>query len=372
MKHAVGQIAWALRVLWVAAALLIILDVALRPYVFVDKPDSLSALRAQAAAPAPAPVVLLGSSRFRRVDPADVAAAAPGVRLVNLAFNGGTLVADAALARRYLTPAVLRAGGTRLVVVGTGVLDLNDGYRNAILVPETWGYGDFFAHILERGTDSETRLFLFEQPPVRWSSLLQGYRTNKLRGQIRGFALRLTGRMQRARPPADDDEAGGDVLENTQAQEAKGAVSLAEIPQPMTSPYLRDFHVGGRQIAALRDLAGYLREQGVALALVDGPVSDWYAGVYRHGEWAAYREALIAEARALDLPVFFAPKSAYGLVDADYFQPDGRFDGHHIVRREGRAAFARGLATRVFAPLLAEIERGARPGFAASRIEPAP
>ncbi|MCB9522650.1 MAG: hypothetical protein H6702_04635 [Myxococcales bacterium] len=359
-------VAWQLRTGLLAALLLLLLDLALRPLAFQanPKPTSTAALKAQAAEPGAAPVILLGSSRFRVLAEADLARGA-GIPVRNLAFNGGSFDAMHTLSGRYLTDAVLKAGGTRLVVLGMGPMDLNDGYRNSVVVPDVWGWGHFFARILESGTDNDTRTFLFLQPPLAWSAIATTHRRQLMRVKLRDLVLGLLAGAP-ARPQAPAAPAADDPVANTQAQAAAGAESLAQVPQPVSSVYLRGWHVGGRQTQALRALVARLKAAGVAVALVHGPVSDWYAGVYRQGELAAYRAQMMALGAELNVPVFLLPKAAYGLVDADYFSA-GRFDGHHLISPQGRVRLAQGIGAQVIAPVMAALDAGQPAGAALGR-----
>lgn len=365
---------WELRVLWLAVLLLLGADLALRPYVFVKKRASTDALVEFAQQPSDAPVILVGSSRFRIVQ-AEAVQAASGVPLTNLSFNGGTAAAELAMIQGYLTPEVLRQAGTKVLLLGTAPMDMNDSYRNAAVVPLTWNTGTLLGHVLDHGTDNETRSFLFIKPPAAWSSLLQGYLSSKIRGAVRDLALRLTGRLSAPKPSKAPDDGKSaksseddDVLQNRSAVKAKGAKSIENVPPPVSSIYLRNFAVGGRQTEALRSLAGYLRANGVTPVLVHSPVSDWYAEVYLQGEQRAYVTQLKALGAELDVPVFLLPRGAYGLEDADYFRPT-RFDGHHIISETGRVKFSSGLGAQIIKPVLAALAARGKAGFELSRFE---
>lgn len=376
LRRPLRAVLWDLRVLWLTVALLLVAEVALRPLVQRggDRGSSLDALLAHGREPRPAAAVLLGSSRFRRLPAEIVSEAAGGAPVANLAFNAGTWDAEWLLARTWLTPDVLARGGTRIVLLGSGVMDANDGYRNPVIAATLWGPLDFLGHVLANGTDGETRSFLLSRPPARWSGLLTATRRGQLRGVVRGAALRLTAWLgltpaQAAKSePRADDEADG----TTDGAAAAGASSLAQVPPPNSSIYLRDFALGGRQTAALRALIRYLRAQGVTPVILHAPVSDWYGAVYTRGEDRAYRALVLQVAREEDVPAVLLDKAAYGLVDDDYFERDGRFDGHHILSERGRAAFARGIGERVVGPLLREIAAGRSPGFEHSLLGDAP
>ena len=315
-----------LRVLWLAAALLLVADIALGPHVRGSSATSLDPVRAQAADPRPAEVVLIGSSRFRRLSPEAISAAAGGVTVVNLSFNGGTFAALDAVIRGCLTPEVLRAGGTRVVLVGSGVMDANDNHTNPVVAGVFWDWGDFFGHLLARGTGAETRSFLFSTPPISWSSLMEAYRRNRLRAALRGALL---GHL-----------ASRATLETKRA--AKSVTGLEQLAPAGTSAYLRRYRTGGRQADALRGIIRYLRGEGVHVVVVHAPVSDWYAGGYRAGEDVLYGELMRRVTGEEGAGLLLFDKGHYGLTDADYFE-EGRYDGHHILSERGRRRFAEGI-----------------------------
>jgi len=167
-------------------------------------------------------------------------------------------------------------------------------------------------------------------------------------------------------PAAPSGVAG--VLENRSAVTSDGARPIAEVPPPVSSIYLHRFTVGRHQLQRLRRMAGRLRSQGVALVLVHTPVSDWYAHVYTPALWNLYLALLRRAGEELDVPVFVYGKAKYGLVDADYFTDDGRFDGHHIITESGLTGFGRGIG-QIVSPLLARLNAGATIGFADGHID---
>ena len=382
-----------LRVLWLALALLLALDVALRPMVFVDKPSSLAPLQRYAQADRTATpsdeVLLTGSSRFRFVQPERVAEAAavgqhePTMRV--LAFNGGGYAAEHQVVERYLTPDRLR--GTGLFLIGSATGEANDRYHNPVLPALVWTWGDFVAELARNGTGSQTRSFLFASAPARWSALLTAYSRSFMRPAIRGWALRWAGRLglvlgepvrdgpgtspSQAPNRVDLVESVNDVLDSADARSApQGVTDLSEIPPP-TGLFL-DYAVGGRQAAALADLVAYLHANGVAAAVVHAPDSAWYRRGYAPGVEQKYIDILRQVGRAGDFPVFVMPARSYGLGEADYFRGDGTYDGYHVVTKEGLDRFSRGIGREIVAPLLREIRAGRRPGFAMSRFEIAP
>ncbi|MBU0552931.1 hypothetical protein KKF91_00920 [Myxococcota bacterium] len=359
---------WALRVLWSAALLLLLVDLALQ----TDdaRPSSLAAMSAQAARPQPAEILLLGSSRLRVIDAARVATAAAARGGVNVAFNGGGGIAMRWLAARHLTPEVLKAGETRLLIIGLGALDLNDGAPNPIIA-EGWGVADLLGHVLEHGTDRLTRKFFFDLAPLRRSGLLSSVRNGKLRGRVRAVGLRWMSTLGLAAPPPPPRRSAAeeDVLNNATARHAQGAAVIQDVAPPLSSSYLHNLAMGGPQRAALLALVQRLKADGVAVALVHLPVSDWYAHVYDPALRALYLKTLRGLAEAADAPLFLLKKTTCGLSDADYFRADGRFDGHHIISKAGRARFADALGARVAGPILRRLDRGEPVGFAHSVIE---
>jgi hypothetical protein len=371
--HALAE----LRVLWLTLLLLGLADLALRGHVFKDAPSSLAALETWSAEPPDTPptdVMIIGSSRFRPVQAERVAAGAAaagvsGPRVVNASFNGGTWEATARLLDVFAPDDRLQRG-PRLVLIGCGVMDANDGYRNPMVASRLWGPSDLFAHVWETGTDEDTRAYLFSVPPASESALLTAYRQKLLRAEVRDLALRLTAR---AKPAETAQTAERDVLDNAEAQRAGADVAgLADIPPPVGGAYVRDFHLGGSQTEALRSLVRRLRAAGVTPVLVDAPLSAWYRSGMIHGEEAAYLAYLRAFAEAEDVPAFALPLSEWGLGEADYFVKAGRFDGHHIASVEGRQRFAEALGRKVVAPLWARIRAGETPGFADGRLETTP
>jgi len=366
-------IAWDLRVLWLTILILVVVDLSLQG-MRREGPSSLAALQNQAAAPAPAQVMVAGSSRLRFVDLDAVSRAARNAPVVSVAFNGGTLEATDVLTERYLTPAVTEAAGAKLLVLGLGPMDLNDNYENAI-VTDGWNLGHFFGHVWDHGTGPRTRRFLLRSAPVRWSGLFAAVRRGQLRGHLRGIALRWMGALglgSSAAPapaPAPSTPTGvASVVENRSAVSGDGAKSIADVPRPLSSIYLQRFTVGGRQWQRLRRLAERLRRQGVALVLVHTPVSDWYAHVYTPAIWSQYLALLQRAGKELDVPVFVHGKAKYGLVDADYFTGDGRFDGHHIISEAGLTGFGTGIG-EIVSPLLARLNAGEAIGFADGHID---
>lgn len=368
-----------LRVLWWTLVLLGVAEVWLHPHVFRPHASSLAALEgwsAETPDAAPADVLLIGSSRFRPLDAQTIGQATGlGLRVVNGSFNGGTWEATARLLDRYAPDERLERG-PRLVLIGSGVMDVNDGFQNALVSAQLWTPRDLFAHVWESGTDAHTRAYLFSVPPASTSALATAYQKKLLRAEIRDVALGLMARRgadATGEAGLGDEAVERDVLDNAEAQKAaRGVQRLADIPPPVGGPYVRNFHVGGRQTEALRGLVARLRAAGVVPVLVDAPLSDWYRSGMIHGEEAAYLDLLRREGAALDVPVFVLPREAWGLAEADYFVVEGRFDGHHIASAEGRRRFAEGLGRLVVAPLWARLKAGATPGFADSRVEPRP
>lgn len=363
-----------LRVLWLTLALLVVADFVVEATARTrSKRSSIQPMVDQGTTPARADVLLLGSSRMRPLLADEVSAAAGGATTINLAFNGGGFEGQWSMVERHLTPAVLEASGTRLIVLGSSVVDLNDGYSNAGLAAATWTPADFVAHWFSAGTDAQTRAWLYAHPPCNWSALLRARRKSRIRGVVSSFARRVqatllgTGRpTPKPKPTTPVDEVVEGVVNNATALKSKHASRLADVPPPTGSPYLAGFRVGGKHVAALREMARYLKAHDVRLAVVHTPVSDWYRNVYRNGELDRYVEALLAAAQAEDFALYLLPPGAHGLEDDDYFRAERAFDGHHLVRRTGRVAFSRSLARQVVTPLLA------KPAvtFSDSRIEP--
>lgn len=375
--HALAE----LRVLWLTLLLLGVADLALRGHVFKDAPSSLAALETwstEAPDTPPTDVMIIGSSRFRPVSAERVAAGAtaepgsPALRVVNASFNGGTWDATARLLDVF-APDERLTRGPRLVLIGSGVMDANDGYKNPMVASRLWGPRDLFAHVFSDGTDEDTRAYLFSVPPASESALLTAYRQKLLRAELRDLALRLTARVPAAKPGTLATSSERDVLDNAEAQRAGAGVrGLADVPPPVGGAYVRDFHLGGTQTEALRGLVRRLRAAGAAPVLVDAPLSAWYRSGMIHGEEAAYLAHLRAFAEAEDVPAFALPLAEWGLTEADYFVEAGRFDGHHIASVEGRERFADALGRLVVAPLWARRIAGEPIGFSAGRLETQP
>jgi hypothetical protein len=368
-----------LRVLWLALGLLLALDVTCGLIVGPrTRKTSLDALLNFSAAPRPAAVLLVGNSRFRPVI-ADLIAEGAGAPAVNLAFNGGGFDASSEASRRFLTAGTLRAAGTRLALIGTGEVDVNDSLGNPILAVAFWDLGDFFRHLLVDGPTVDTRAFLYAHPPLAWSGLVAVTRNGEARRLIRDFGLRVAGvlgRPTRAAPASTPPATSGqdvvdEVLDNATAQKApSGAANLADVPPPPLPSSLHDFRTGGKQRDALVAMIEHFRAAGVAVALVHAPVSDWFSGALRNGEQARYVALLREVGQSLDVPVFVGDRAGYGLAEDDYFRRDGGFDGHHLVGRGGRERFSRALGARIAGPLLAALSAGEPVGFARSELPP--
>lgn len=366
-----------LRVLWLALGILLALDVACGLIVGPRaRKTSLDALLNFSAAPRPASVLLLGNSRFRPVM-ADLIAEGAGTTAVNLAFNGGGFDASSEAARRFLGAETLRAAGTRLVLIGTGEVDVNDALGNPILAVAFWGVGDFFTHLLLEGPSVDTRAYLYAHPPLAWSGLVAVTRNGEARRLIRDFGLRVAGALGRptrapATPSAPAPDVVEEVLDNATSQKAPtGAVNLADIPPPPLPSSLHGFRTGGKQRDALVAMIEHFRSAGVAVALVHAPVSDWFSGALRNGEQARYVALLREVGETLDVPVFVRARVDYDLTEDDYFRRDGGFDGHHLVGRTGRERFSRALGEHIAGPILAALKAGEPVGFARSEL-PAP
>ncbi len=360
-----------LRVLWLAVLLLLGIDIG-ASHLVAEPKSSTNALVDLGPSGARADVVLLGSSRVRPISAERLSAAANGVSVANLAFNGSGLADYWLMVERHLTPEVLTASGTRLVVLGTSVADLNDRFRNPGVAATTWSFAELLVHWARNGTDYRTTAWLHSNPPCRWSGLLRFRRRGKFRALIRSQGRKfqrwlLQSPPAAAPPPKSSDRVVESVLDNATSIEVKGARSFSDIPPPTSGIRLQDYEVGGVHTEALTNMARYFHENGVTLALVHIPVSTWYQNSYGQRELDAYQRILVATARKANLPLFVLRGKSHGLVDDDYFREDGPIDGHHLVQERGRIALAESIGHVVVRPLLVAPSQAR--GFSAGRVE---
>jgi len=362
-------------VLWGVIALLVVLDLASRPLAFTGEPTSLAPLEGYVGQSERANVLVLGSSRFRKVRPDRVAAAGGedlSVRV--LAFNGGGLDGQRAAVERYLPPEVL--ADTDLLLIGVSPAEVHDAFYNPVLAARVWDWGDFAREVTTSGFNKLTTSFLFEHFPLGYSALAQGRPASLARIQLRGIGMRLMASLGLMK--ADPDEGGefearrapGSATEvmGSDARRAGSEIKgLDEIEPP--AGMLRDYRVGGRQLDALRQLVAYLDSNDVAAALVHAPDSEWHRRGYWPGVEEQYVRALREVGEELDLAVFVLDAGRHGLSDRDFFQPDGTYDGYHLATEQGLDTFSTSLGREVVGPVMRERRAGRRPGNGLSRFE---
>jgi hypothetical protein len=369
------EILWELRVLWGVVALLIVLDLVSRPLVFTGEPTSLAPLQGYASQPERANVLVLGSSRFRKVLPDRVAAGSgDGVSVRVLAFNGGGLVSQRSAVERYLPPEVLV--DTDLLLIGVSPGEVDDGYYNPVLAAKIWDWGDFSSEVVANGFNELTTGFLFEHFPLGYSALAQGKTARLARVELRGIGMRMMASLGLMKSAYDGKKKLAHQSEPGSATEVMGSdarragsevTGLDQIEPP--AGMLRGYRVGGRQLAALRRLVAYLDANGVAAALVHAPDSEWYRRGYWQGVEDSYVRALGALGEELDLAIFVLDAGGYGLSDRDFFRLDGTYDGYHLATDEGLDRFSTSLGREVVAPMMRERRAGRRPGYDLSRFE---
>jgi hypothetical protein len=109
---------------------------------------------------------------------------------------------------------------------------------------------------------------------------------------------------------------------------------------------LRDFRLGGRGVAALRELFTSCRTEGVRFALVLMPEGPTFRGWYAPGVWPRVRDWVGRVGREFDAPV----------IDArEWLDDDDFIDSHHMLR-PGAAKFTRRLGRDELLPLLRDGE----------------
>ncbi len=174
------------------------------------------------------------------------------------------------------------------------------------------------------------------------------------------------GALGLVRPKAQSPES---ETKNRSEVSSKGVTSIEAIPSPRSSLYLRNYKTGGRQTLSLRALIKRMHPLGIKIALLHAPVSHWYSNVYSPDMKASYRRLLEDIARENDIPLYLISRQRAGLTDADYFIPDGRFDGHHILSKKGRAAFQHFMESQVIGPLQGRIDAQEEAGFSLSIMD---
>ena len=361
---------WALigrlRVLWLALALVAIVDISL-PSLPGTTTSSLDPMRAFAERVDSSEVILVGSSRTRFLAEKHLSAPANGLSTANLSFNGGSVEAMSQLIFRFLADATVKRSGVKLLVLAVGPMDLNDARKNPIVV-ETWSIGNAAMDAWQHGLNVRTRTFLRRKTPLQYSKILEYLRRGQLRTKLRDFALAMSGRLglSQKQEAKSDTKVSEQVIGQRQAGKA---TSLGEVPPPTNPATLRNFKVGGAQYAALKALVKRMRALGVTVALVHTPVSDWFSQVYSPELWSDYVMLLRQIKDELGVPVMVLPKDSFGLSDADYFTTAGGFDGHHVLSDQGRARFAVGVRTEVVEPIWQRLRAGQRVDGSLSRFE---
>ena len=320
-------------------------------------------------------VLVLGSSRFRKVRPDRVAAAGDeGVSVRVLAFNGGGLEGQRAAVERFLPPEVL--ADTDLLLIGVSPGESNDAFYNPILAARIWDWGDFAREVATSGFNGLTRGFLFQHFPLGYSALAHGRSATLARIELRGIGMRLMaslglmkagsdggGELEPGREPGSAIEVMGSDTRRAESE----ITGLDQIESP--AGMLRDYRVGGRQLDALRRLVAYLDSNDVSAALVHAPDSEWYRRGYWPGVEEQYVRALREVGEELDLAVFVLDARRHGLSDRDFFRQDGTYDGYHLATDEGLDSFSTSLGREVVGPIMRERRAGRRPGSDLSRFE---
>jgi hypothetical protein len=94
------------------------------------------------------------------------------------------------------------------------------------------------------------------------------------------------------------------------------------------------YRFGESSLRAIRDLLARCRAEGIAMVLVEPPVSPMFRGWFRPGVWESGDERLRALARELEVELF---PPFEGLSEEEFV------DGHHMLR-DGAARYSRWLA----------------------------
>lgn len=230
--------------------------------------------------------------------------------------------ASAVILERWTTEVVVPTFQPEVVVIALAGFELNDLY-NAASVREAYLDSPGRRRIIGEATLGDR----LEETAGRVSALVA------LRPYLRSPAelyARLTGVIEPMAPPHGEIQDTRDWVYAQQPSEVEKVLD-----------YVRDFAVGGRQLAALEATIAALEEQGVRVLLVDLPVLEepWTAAHPRQeADLEEYRRLLERVAEAHEVPL---------LSFASVFQDERYFSDPIHLNGTGSERFSAALGERL-------------------------